>query len=62
MKIIKNFGIGTVLLGFALILPEINTMFIDFTKFSPSELALIVIGFLMLSFHYFVKPAFRKGY
>lgn len=62
MDIIKNFGIGTVILGFAILLPEINSMFIDFTKFSPSELALMVLGLLMLSFHYFVKPAFRKGY
>jgi len=62
MHIIKNFGIGTILLGFALILPDINTMFINFTEFSPTQLSLIIVGVLMVAFHYFIQPAFKRGY
>lgn len=62
MRVIKHFGVGAIFLGIALILPEIDSMFIDFTQFSPSRLALIIIGLMFVALYYFLKPAYETRY
>lgn len=59
MKILKNFGIGMIMLGFAFIVPEVNTLFGDFSQLTPTQLMLIITGFVFLSIYFFIKPAWE---
>jgi len=59
MKTLKSFGKGMIALGFAFLLPELNTFIGDFTTVSATQLLLPMFGMIMIALYYFISPAMR---
>jgi len=57
MKLLKNFGIGMILLGLAFVVPELDTLFGDFSQFTPTQIFLIIGGLVFCAMYFFIKPA-----
>ena len=60
MFVLKSFGKGMIMLGIAFLIPHLDTVFGDFSNFSPTKLSLIIFGLIIWSMYYFIEPATRK--